>query len=42
MKIAVNTRLLLKDKLEGIGWVACETLSRVKLQLQTFYYRKNN
>ena len=29
MKIAVNTRLLLKDKLEGIGWVACETLSRI-------------
>ena len=29
MKIAVNTRLLLKDKLEGIGWVACECLSRI-------------
>jgi len=29
MKIAVNTRLLLKDKLEGIGWVAYETLSRI-------------
>ena len=29
MKIAVNTRLLLKDKLEGIGWVAFETLSRI-------------
>ncbi len=29
MKIAVNTRLLLKDKLEGIGWVTCETLSRI-------------
>lgn len=29
MKIAVNTRLLLKDKLEGIGWVACETLIRI-------------
>ena len=26
MKIAVNTRLLLKDKLEGIGWVAYECL----------------
>lgn len=29
MKIAVNTRLLLKDKLEGIGWVAFECLSRI-------------
>lgn len=29
MKIAVNTRLLLSNKLEGIGWVACETLSRI-------------
>ncbi len=29
MKIAVNTRLLLKNKLEGIGWVAYETLSRM-------------
>ena len=29
MKIAVNTRLLLKDKLEGIGWVEYETLRRM-------------
>lgn len=29
MKVAVNTRLLLKDRLEGIGWVACETLRRM-------------
>lgn len=29
MKIAVNTRLLLSNKLEGIGWVAYETLSRL-------------
>lgn len=29
MKIVVNTRLLLKDKLEGIGWVAYETLRRM-------------
>ena len=29
VKIAVNTRLLLKDKLEGIGWVAYECLSRI-------------
>ncbi len=29
MKIAVNTRLLLKDRLEGIGWVAYECLSRI-------------
>lgn len=29
MKIAVNTRLLLKDKLEGIGWFTYETLQRM-------------
>ncbi|MCF6170459.1 MAG: glycosyltransferase family 4 protein [Bacteroidales bacterium] len=29
MKIAVNTRLLLKDKLEGIGWFIYESLKRV-------------
>ena len=29
MKIAVNTRLLLKDRLEGIGWVEYETLRRM-------------
>ncbi len=29
MRIAVNTRLLLKDKLEGIGWFAYETLKRI-------------
>lgn len=29
MKIAVNTRLLLKGRLEGIGWVAYETLRRM-------------
>ena len=29
MRIAVNTRLLLKDKLEGIGWYTNETLSRI-------------
>ncbi len=32
MKIAVNTRLLIKDKLEGIGWVAYETLKRITIQ----------
>ena len=31
MRIAVNTRLLLKGKLEGIGWVAFETLKRIVL-----------
>lgn len=31
MKIAVNTRLLLPDKLEGIGWVAYETLRRITI-----------
>ncbi len=29
MRIAVNTRLLLPDKLEGIGWFTHETISRI-------------
>lgn len=29
MRIAVNVRLLLKDRLEGIGWFTCETLKRI-------------
>jgi glycosyltransferase involved in cell wall biosynthesis len=29
MRIAVNTRLLIKDKLDGIGWFAYETLKRI-------------
>jgi glycosyltransferase involved in cell wall biosynthesis len=29
MKIAVNTRLLLKERLEGIGWFTLETLKRI-------------
>lgn len=29
MKIAVNTRLLLSDKLDGIGWFTLETLRRL-------------
>jgi glycosyltransferase involved in cell wall biosynthesis len=29
MIIAVNTRLLLKDKLEGLGWFTYETLKRI-------------
>lgn len=29
MKIAVNTRLLLKNRLEGIGWFTYETLQRI-------------
>ena len=29
MRIAVNTRLLLSDKLEGIGWFTHETISRI-------------
>ncbi len=32
MKIAVNTRLLLKNKLEGIGWFSFETLKRICIQ----------
>ena len=31
MRIAVNTRLLLKDKLEGIGWFSYESLKRVAI-----------
>jgi len=29
LRIVVNTRLLIKDKLEGIGWFTFETLSRI-------------
>ena len=29
MIIAVNTRFLLPNRLEGVGWVAYETLSRM-------------
>ncbi len=29
MRIAVNTRLLIKNKLEGIGWFAYESLKRI-------------
>jgi glycosyltransferase involved in cell wall biosynthesis len=32
MKIAVNTRLLLKGRLEGIGWFMFETLKRITQQ----------
>lgn len=32
MNIAVNTRLLLKGKLEGIGWFTAETLKRITAQ----------
>lgn len=32
MKIAVNTRLLLKNKLEGIGWFTYESLKRIVKQ----------
>jgi glycosyltransferase involved in cell wall biosynthesis len=32
LKIAVNTRLLLKDKLEGIGWFTFENLRRITQQ----------
>lgn len=31
MRIAVNTRLLLKDRLEGIGWFTYESLKRITL-----------
>ena len=32
MNIAVNTRLLLKDKLDGIGWFTYETLKRMTVR----------
>ena len=32
MRIAVNTRLLLDGKLEGIGWFTYETLKRITIQ----------
>ncbi|NOZ46109.1 MAG: glycosyltransferase family 4 protein [Chlorobi bacterium] len=32
MIIAINTRLLLKNKLEGIGWFSYETLKRITTQ----------
>ncbi len=40
MKIAVNTRLLLKNKLEGIGWFSFEIFSRIVKQHpeHTFYF----
>jgi glycosyltransferase involved in cell wall biosynthesis len=40
MKIAVNTRFLIKDKLEGIGWFTYESLKRIvhKHPEHTFYF----
>jgi glycosyltransferase involved in cell wall biosynthesis len=32
LKIAVNTRLLIENKLDGIGWFSFETLKRITLQ----------
>jgi glycosyltransferase involved in cell wall biosynthesis len=32
LKIAVNTRLLIKDKIEGIGWFKYENMSRITRQ----------
>jgi len=32
MDIAVNTRLLIRNKLEGIGWFTCESLKRITSQ----------
>lgn len=32
MKIAVNTRLLIKNKLDGIGWFTCESFKRITQQ----------
>lgn len=40
MNIAVNTRLLIKNKLEGIGWFSFETLKRITQNHpeHTFYF----
>lgn len=40
MKIAVNTRLLMPGKLDGIGWFTFETLSRIVIDHpeHTFYF----
>ena len=40
LKIAINTRLLLKDKLEGIGWFTYESLKRIVTSHpeHTFYF----
>jgi glycosyltransferase involved in cell wall biosynthesis len=40
MNIAVNTRLLLKDRLEGIGWFSFETLRHITINHpeHTFYF----
>ncbi len=40
MIIAINTRLLIKNKLEGIGWFSYETLSRISKNNpeHTFYF----
>jgi glycosyltransferase involved in cell wall biosynthesis len=40
MKIAVNTRLLMPGKLDGIGWFTFETLRRIVLEHSehTFYF----
>ncbi len=32
MNIAVNTRLLIQNKLEGIGWFTYESLKRITVQ----------
>lgn len=32
MRIAVNTRFLIPDQLEGIGWFTCETLRKITRQ----------
>ena len=40
MRIAINTRLLLKGKMDGIGWFTAETASRiVRMHPEhTFYF----
>ena len=37
MRIAVNTRLLLPGRLDGIGWFTAETLERI---VKVFLFRQ--
>lgn len=38
MQIVVNTRLLLKNKLEGIGWFSYQTLKRICVQNPSIHF----
>ena len=45
MRIAVNTRLLLHDRLDGIGWFTAETARRMVLahpEHEFFFFSTGN